>query len=185
MSPRPGRTGASLLEITIATGATVLLLALLFRTNTAASMLTSTALTDGRLQESASQTLQTVGADLRWARATALLLTDENGSTRADYFVAEDYDGTDTVWSSQVVLHYEPSDLDEDGNGVADEGRLVRIQDGRTRTLCRNVREGGFSVARVGNRLTVSLSIFGTSRDGRLLEATEEHTVVLVNHLGL
>lgn len=143
--------------------------------------LASTATVLGRLDEAVGQTTMAVGSELRWARPDTLLITTDNGCDRADFVVATDYVGGATTWSTAIVIRYEPVDGDANDNGVADEGNLVRIQDGVTRVLCRNVDHGSFTIVDDAGRIQVGITVFGRASSGEVLRRTGQYSTNLVN----
>lgn len=181
MSPTSHRAGLTLVEVAVALTLTVIVLAVLTQVVRTSQQLSSSTLTLGRLEEAAGQSVLAMASELRWARADTLLVTTEAGSDRVDFVTSAGHDGTDTVWSTTISYLYEPTTDDVDENGVADEGRLVRLQDGVRRILCRSVPSGGLSIASDGDTVELGLSVKGLARDDALLRATAETSVTLVN----
>jgi hypothetical protein len=177
----PSRSGFTLVDAVVTIGISVLLFGLVFQAAHGLMQLSSTSLAAGRLEEAAGRVTTAIASELRWANPDTLLITTENGSSRVDCELAEGYDGVSTVWSTPVVFRYEPSALDDNENGVLDEGAVVRIQDGQTRTLCRNVSQGGLVVASEGGTLSVRVTVFAEDRQGRDLEATTEAAAQVLN----
>jgi hypothetical protein len=176
--------GFGLIETLVATSVAAVLVTMMTRALSDSLELSSTSLTLGGIERSANGTLLSIGRELRWAQPDALVITEENGCQRLDYQIAEAYDGVATEWSTTITLLYEPTIDDGNGNGVLDEGRLVRIQDGKRRTLCRNVAAGSFTAVRTDQRLDLGVTIFGMSRNHRLLTAPAGAAVTLLNQIG-
>ena len=176
--------GFGLIEVLVGASVAAVLVTMLTRALSASLELSSTSLTLGGIERTACTALQSLVRELRWAQPDALIITEENGSPRLDYRIAEAYDGTETEWSSTITLLFEPTGDDANNNGIVDEGRLVLVQDGRRRTLCRNVPAGGFTVARTDQRIDMDLTVFGVSRSQRLLTARKRAAVTLLNRTG-
>lgn len=181
MKQTSARGGLTVIELTISLGISVALFALVAQVIGGLSHLSSTTLSVGRAEEAASQVSEAMSSEIRWADPETLLITAENGSSRVDFRVSLGYDGSETIWSTPVVYRFEPSDRDANGNGIADEGRLVRIQDGRTRTLCRNVPVGGLSISQKNETIAVEVGVFTKDAQGRLLQRTAEAVTHLLN----
>ena len=175
------KAGFTLLELVMATSITLVLMGMLMEASRTSSGLNSTTLSLGLLDEKSSHAVAQMRSELRWAQVDTMLLTVQDGSDRVDFVVAEDYDGTDTVWSTMITYVWEPLGADTNENGILDEGQLVRIQDGRRRVLCRNVSQGGLSIDLDVITLTVGLTVFGLNKEGQLLEETSSGTVALMN----
>ncbi len=114
------------------------------------------------------------------------------------------------VEQHRLVLEYDPRELDDgvdnDGDGLIDEGQLVFVRyegEGRENrvVLCKDVREllegeiedgdddngngvsdeRGFNIHRIGDVLTLRLSVEGLDPDGRVLTRTLTTSVLLRN----
>lgn len=180
-----GRSGFTLAEAVVTLAVSLVLFGLLFQAAEGLIRLSSTSLTSGRLEEAAGRVTAAIASELRWANPDTLLVTSENGSSRVDCEIAEGYDGAVTIWSTPVIFRYEPSPQDDDENGVLDEGSVVRIQDGHTRTLCRHVPQGGLVVLGEGGTISVSVTAFAEDRQGRDLRATTESAAYPLNRSSL
>lgn len=176
-----GRSGFTLVEMLISSGITVALLTVLFSSVDRTERLSSTALVHGRLADWASAAAQRVRDDLRWADEGSLMITEENGSARLDLVVARGHNGIDILWSTPVSWSWTPSPLDADGDGLPDEGTLVRVQDGRTRVVCRGVDRGGFQAVRTDDSVEIAVRLVGRASDGRRVEADAGCTATIVN----
>lgn len=181
MKASTGRAGFSLVEMIISLAITSILVGTLVQGSRATQKLSSTSLTLGRLEEAASQAALQVAVDIRWAQPDTMFITTENGSDRVDLMIAEGYDGAETTWSTPVIFRYEPVAVDVNENGAADEGELVRIQDGSRRVICRNVELGSFSVVRDGGRVQIQLTVTGLSSNDELLERDVQLSTTLIN----
>lgn len=174
-------SGASLVELAIGLAIFVVLFGSLIQFERTSTGLTSTTLVTGRVEEAIGRATMAVGGELRWARPDTLLITPESGSDRADFVTAIGSSGGNVVWSTPISIRYEPEAGDGNGNGAADEGSLVRVQDGVRRVLCRNVAFGGLTITRTGDRVQVSLTVFGPAGDGQLVQTNGQYSTVLMN----
>ena len=135
----------------------------------------------------------------------------EEGAESFTYRVATGWDGAIT-WGPDTLLEleYDPQELDDDvdndGDGLVDEGWLVRTiapgtEDERRVVLVKDVAEyldgetldgvdengnglideRGFSVDVQGNVLTLRLTLESTSNDGRLLRKTAASAIRIRN----
>jgi Tfp pilus assembly protein PilE len=175
------RAGFTLIEAAVTVTVSLVLFGLVFQATQGLIQLSSTSLAAGKLEEASGRISTTIASELRWANPETLQLTVENGSTRVDCEIAEGYDGTNTLWSTTVTFHYVPSPVDENENGVLDEGSVVREQDGITRVLGRHVSQGGLSVTSEDGTLVVSVTVFAEDRQGRDLEATTTASAQVLN----
>ena len=175
------QSGFTVLELIVSIAVTAILVGMLSQATGASKKLSSTSLNLGRAQEAASQAVLTIASDLRWAQPDTMLITQENGSDRVDFLVAEDYDGTQTVWSTPISYVYQPIAFDANGNGLPDEGRIVRLQDGNQRVVCRNVELGGLALERNEDSTTVQIAVFSMTSDKQLLKGNAKTSVTLVN----
>lgn len=120
------------------------------------------------------------------------------------------FDGGATTWGNTERVAYQPSPLDpddgvdNDGDGVVDEGHLVWVRDvglpgERTSVICTDVREylegetfdgldengnglgdeNGFCITFDGERATVRLTLERMGPNGLLVTRTFERTIVL------
>jgi hypothetical protein len=133
----------------------------------------------GGLDEKAWQVTDGIVRELRWAEAGTLLVTQDSGSSRLDFRVPTGAVGGAVTWSSTITVKYAASNLDADHDGKADDGALVRIQDGVTRVLCNEVPVGGFAVAVNGANLALTLQLQATDAERRVerSRATESASV--------
>jgi hypothetical protein len=173
--------GYSLLEVLIALAVTLALGGMATRAFESTTQLSAATLADGRVQEVTSQISLRLASELRWADPSSVILSNFNGSGRVDFPVATGFDGTATVWSAPIAFYYEAVAEDLDGDGVANEGVLLREQGGQQRVLCRNVRAGSLSFARDQERLTIGLTVFARGSEGQLAERQAEFEVTFVN----
>ena len=181
MTKRKRQAGYTFVEMAVTLTVSLIVFALLFWTTGGMMKLSSTSLAVGGLEEAAGRVTTTVASELRWADPETLLITVENGSSRIDCRLATGYDGTEATWTTPVTYRYEPATADINGNGIIDEGRVVRIQDGRERTLCRNVIDGGLLFTVENETIMVQVTVFGEDSQGRDHQAVARTAAHLMN----
>ena len=175
------QSGLTITELAVSLGVVGVLFGIIVQVIHGLSGMSSTSLSVGRIEEAANEVTDAIAEELRWADPGSLLITDANGSSRVELRTAQGYDGTQTVWSSPIVFRIEPMGWDANEDGVLDEGQLLRVQDGVERTLCRNVSLGGFTVAVANSTVVVGVEVFTSDKDKRVLSATAESAVHLMN----
>ncbi|HEU4420397.1 MAG TPA: hypothetical protein VFT55_15785, partial [Planctomycetota bacterium] len=160
MSTAPRRSGAgfTLVDMLAGAGIVIAVAAACIGGQLAAGLVNESAAL-GALEEQAIFAAQEVACDARWADGKALVLSTSNGSRRIDLRTAVDFAGGKPVWSPTVIYRVVPSSSDGNGNGIADEGQLVRIQHGVTRVICDDVVPGGFTATRAGDNLAIQVRL--------------------------
>jgi prepilin-type N-terminal cleavage/methylation domain-containing protein len=159
MNTKSKRAGFTMLETMI----TLVILCVVFASasyveSSATGLLSSSTSVD-YMQEKASQALESIAADARWADGAAFLITPQYGSSRLDFPIATGYVGGVTTWSPAITYVVQPSSIDANGDGVINEGRLVRIQGGKTHLLCDYVVAGGFTAVRNGQNVVLQIRL--------------------------
>lgn len=92
------------------------------------------------------------------------------------------WSGGSILWGPPITyrFEYDPGEvndgLDNNGNGVADEGVLVRVEGARRRILCKWVREGGVQFALSGDDLTIRIEAIRRDRNRRTQASSQETT---------
>ena len=135
----------------------------------------------GIIQEEGRRSLEAILDEARFADKGSLLITQENGSDRLDFRVPADEDAGEIVWSEPIILRYEPSSIDSNGNGIVDEGMIVRIQGGARRVLCHHVEQGELRMQREGDLVTIRLRLITTDHHRAVVGAAVESSVRLRN----
>jgi hypothetical protein len=134
------------------------------------------------LQERASRALESIAADARWADGAAFLITPQYASSRLDFPVATGFVGGATTWSPVITYVVQPSSIDANGDGVINEGRLVRIQSGQTHLLCDDVVAGGFTAVRAGQNVVLTIHLaLKDPQTKRVVNVNEKTSISLRN----
>ena len=84
------------------------------------------------------------------------------------------------MWSATITYHVVPSSNDANGNGVLDEGCLVRVQGAATRVICDDLVPGGFVATRVGDDVTLQVRLL-RQHGGRPVAVTAATAVTIRN----
>jgi len=207
------RGGFTLIEMAVALVLMSVLGGLVFLTAESTSNAVNTGVAVAELDGRALRVLERVCDALKASSAGVATPQAETPFSNANLDfrrgLGADADG-DVLWGplERLVLEYDEADdgLDDDGDGLVDEGRLVWIEDPggaseRRVVLCQDVREylagetldgddqnqnglldeRGFALDFTGNRVTVRLTLEGRDRDGRLLASTVQRSVVFRN----
>ncbi|MFN0006575.1 MAG: prepilin-type N-terminal cleavage/methylation domain-containing protein [Planctomycetota bacterium] len=207
--------GFSLVEMAVSLAVLGLLLGLVAmiqeRGNNASEEALARASAEARLRRA----LDRVAADLTGIGRTLLFPdpTTPFGSSTATFQHPSGVSGTGAVlWDtpSRIEILLDPREtdngIDDDGDGLADERRLVRTVNvgtgsQRSTTLCNGIPElmggetvnglddngngitdeAGFNIRRTGDLLTVRLSVQQAFGDGQVATATMETSIVLHN----
>ncbi|MBN2489674.1 MAG: hypothetical protein JXQ29_02350 [Planctomycetes bacterium] len=127
------------------------------------------------IEDQSRTALDTMAREIRLADRQSLLITTENGADRLDCRVPLRFAGGAVVWSSPITFRYEPSSFDTNRNGIVDEGRIVRLQNGARRILCQHVQPGGLGFEREQNNVAIRMRLFtaGVDRNDLLVTAVE------------
>lgn len=180
MKVRP-RSGFTMLETVVAIAVSAIAFGFLAQAAQRSVDSFRQTMTLGRMDEAALRSIRVLLSELRWADPGGLLITNVAGEIQVDFRQAEDSVAGATVWSSLITISYEPLGRDLDGNGAFDEGRLVRLQDGRRTVLCSPVRAGSFQVVRNDSEVQVSLTVIGVDSERSVQEVDAGSAITLVN----
>lgn len=176
-------SGFSLIEVVIA----VAILAVLFATLYSVLFATSTAYTNmsqrGWLEERTRIALDEMSKELRMADMDTVLVTVTNGVGSVDFRRPTGYaTGSDSItWGPTIRYQYEPSTVDANSNGLADEGRVVRIENGVSTVLCDYVKQNGFIVTQTGGNLLIQVTCVAADEKGVILESTLQTSITFRN----
>ncbi len=181
MRVRKNQAGFTLVEMMISFSLCLLLMGLVIEASAASQQMSGTSLSLGRLEEKASKASFLIASELRWAQPDTLLITVDNGSDRIDFVKADGFVGGLMIWTTTITYMYQPSPVDANGNGIADEGTLVRIQDGKESVISRNVVEGSLSIDRDEDFLLVQLAHFQLTPDKRIMNGLIQASSSLIN----
>lgn len=152
-------SGFTLVEVAIAAVILSMILGAVVAVQGSLGGLNSTTSVSGTMVAKAQGAIEIMSAELRWAEGGSVILLAENGSARVEFQVPVDWVAGAPVWSSRIVYRVLPSTIDANDDGVLDEGRLVREQDGLTRVLAENVVLGGFTTNRAEENLVLGLQV--------------------------
>ena len=179
---RRTEAGLTLPEVLISAVIMIGIGAACLSTQLGATSLMNETMVRSALEERAFFTVNDVAFDTRWAEGAALLLTAENGSARIDLHTPVDYDHVThaPVWSGTITWHVVPSSNDANGNGVFDEGCLVRVEGAASRVVCDDLVPGGFVATRTGDDVTLQVRLL-RQHGGRPVALTAATAVTIRN----
>lgn len=207
------RRGLTLLEIVMAVGLLTVFLGstLLLGRSILGAFRTETS--QARYDEALHGALDRMAQRLRTVDGQALLPGGAIPSDWVEFQRANDHDGVNVVWGAleRLTFEYDPDELDDgldnDGDGLVDEGRAVWIRDpggaGERRVVLAwpvpevslgeipgngidddgngLVDEDGLAFEITGNRMRIVLTIHWLGEDGQLQEIQDERVVVMRN----
>jgi len=209
--PHPGRTGSTLIELLFALALLSTVLGSLLALGSTSTKLCETGVTNSTLEASARRALDRLSRELSGARSDSLATLAESplwqegidfdrvGAMRAG-------DGRITWSANRAEFRLDPGELDDgldnDGDGLVDEGMLALVQDAGgadefVLVLARDVREflegelpngiddngnglideRGVAFERAGSDLRLHLTLETLDGDGRRVTRTLETTI--------
>lgn len=191
------RRGFSLVELTIAVAILTIVVGMIYAImeNSASAYARDSA--RQTLQDNARRVLDDLSAELRDSDRDNLLIPASPNNVSVRFRKAGRYNpatgqteaflGGVALWSDFIEYRYEPSPVDVNTNGIADEGRIVRVGPDvqgvvRTSILCDYVPLSGFTLVRTGDRVAASLRLLTLDAQRRALELTVQTSIALRNH---
>lgn len=195
MSDSSTTNGFTLVEVVIATTLLTAIFGAAFTVVVSGSRTVEDGITETELHESLRGVLDRMTADVRSARVEPLLSPSilrfrKLHGSYDDGFGDFDFDTAEIQWDGIPVMRYEWSvdpgetrnDIDDDGDGLIDEGRLSRVANGTSIVLSHHVPENGFTVTlEDDDRLTIVLTLEMIGREGRIIRETETKRIYLRN----
>ena len=179
----------TLLEVLIASAILVTVLSVVYMLllTTHESYTTGSRLAD--IQGQSRIVLQQLAEELRQAGRSNIVVSDTNeeGDREIQFQVNTGYDGSTIIWSTPItyrsipVIHETANDKDDDGNGLVDERRLVRIQDGDMVTLTNWLKEGTMDVSWNGSSVKITIELERMDPKRRPLLASGQTSVEIRN----
>lgn len=139
------------------------------------------------LQERARIAVDAMANELRQTGASKVTTALYNGSTAITFQTNSGFSGGAVQWSTPIVYRFElesgelQNGKDDNKNGLVDEGRVVRIQDGKSVTITDDVMFSGLSFNLVGNNLEIMLIMIGRDLKGRSISSKVDTSVSLRN----
>lgn len=180
---RSGRAGLSLLEVVIYTAILSLILSALYSVLTGSTRQYEVGTKLSGIQERGRRAMDELVAELRMADRDPgqFLVSTVNGSQQLQFRISTGFAGGNPVFGTPITWNCPVSTVDANGNGMADEARLVRTQDGRPITKTHYVKQGGFSAAVAGNNVVLRLTMLNNDGYKKVIETTVESAVTLRN----
>jgi hypothetical protein len=180
--PTRARAGFSLLELCLSFALLVAILGMVGVVQMSSAGLLTTTSTNGLLHESAMHALEVIASEMRWAEAASVIASAQNGSSRLDFKTPVGYAGGNPIWSTNITYMIVPAAIDWNSDGVINEGRFIRLQDGKQRVLCDYVIPGGFTAVLAGQNVSLQLRLTKVNtQTSDLLSANEQTSISLRN----
>lgn len=112
------------------------------------------------------------GATLRWCRVVGFTTTPGQQAPILDTEIRLEF-----MYDAGEI----DNGLDDNNDGRADEGLLVRRQNGETHILCRDLREGGVAFTRTANAIEIALTLEALDEKGARVSLTQRSTINMRN----
>ncbi len=188
-------SGFTLVEVVIATTLLTAIFGAAFTVVVSGSRTVEDGIVETELHESMREILDRMSADVRSARVDPLMSPSilrfrKLHGSYDDGFGDFDFDTAEIQWDGIPLMRYEWSldpletrnDIDDDGDGLVDEGRLARFANGVSIVLSHHVPENGFLVTlEDDDRLTIRLTLEKVGREGRIVRESETKRIYLRN----
>jgi type II secretory pathway pseudopilin PulG len=179
---RPDRErGFTLLEMMMAFIGVLAVAAIVATTLSSSSQFVGASVKRGSSQTALRSALDALSSELQWANGTTMIISQFNGSSRVDFKVPVAVVSGAATLSTTITYRVDPSTLDANGNGVPDDGMLVRVQDGVTRVVCQRLSNGGLLVTRAGDQLTLHVEVMMPDDKGGVMKYAGDTTVQIKN----
>jgi len=173
--------GFTLIEVMIATAILVIVASAIYGIFAGSSRFYATTVSLEHIQEQARRGVDQIAEELRLADQATLVITTVSGSNQVVFRRITGFSGGAPQWSANITWNYQTSPVDANGNGVVDEGRVVRTLNGVSITLCHNVLQGGLVFTRTGDNVLIRLTLIGLDGQGKLIQTFAETSVTLRN----
>jgi hypothetical protein len=133
------------------------------------------------IQEQARQVVDQLADELRQADDASVSITSVNGATQVSFVKNVGFSGGNPVWSSTITWGYSASYVDANENGVQDEGRIVRTENGQSATLCHHVKPAGLSITLTGRNAVIRVTLIHVDLHRQQIETFVETSVTIRN----
>lgn len=173
--------GMSLLELLIAAIILSLVVVTIYSVLESSAQSFATGVRLETIQDNARRVVDQIAEELRMADATTLITSVHNNADRIQFRNVSSYTGGAIVWSSTIEYRYEPSTIDANENGKADDGKIVRVQNGQTQTMCDYLKQGGIKFTRSGNNMYIKLTLINADGRYKQTETFVETSITLRN----
>ena len=178
-TPR-SHAGYTFAEVLIGAGIMIAVAAACLGAQLAATSRMNESAASSVLDERAIFAAKEVAFETRWCDGGSLVMSKSNSSDRLDLRTALDFVAGVPVWSPTITYRVVPSPNDANGNGILDEGQLVRTQSGATRVICDDVVPGGVTATRVGDNVAFQVRLLKLHR-GRPVTVTAATSATIRN----
>jgi hypothetical protein len=170
-----------MIEIIIATAILVIVVTSIYGLLAGSSRFYSASVSLEHIQEQARRVVDELAQEMRLADQATLAITTVNGSNQVVFRRITGFVGGVPQWGTNVTWNCQSSAVDANGNGVVDEGRVVRTFNGVSITKCHNVVTGGLTFTRTGDNILIRLTLIGIDSQRKLIQTFAETSVTLRN----
>lgn len=180
---RQNERGLTLVEVMIAMAILGLVTAMFFSVVLRSSRDGTNAIRRATIEENGRRVLDEIANEVRKADKATILITSTGtpANNTVTFRVPTGFVSPNVTWSTNIVYQYEVSAKDM-VQGVTNEGRVVRIQDGKKVVLCDYLKPGGLVVTRTGDNLVIRLTFVVNDELDHVLETSVETKVTLRNN---
>ena len=188
-------TAFTLVEVTVAAAIFLIILLVAFTIVDRGVKYYYTTSAVGSLQEAARKALDRMATDLRGTGLS--IITDSLDQPLVEGVAYQEihlrrnpgYENTEIPWEEgEAIIYrfeYEAAETDngtdDDGDGLIDEGILVRVEDSSSAEIAHNVKEGGLSFTLQGSKIVIRVELEDIDDNQRKLEVSEETAVYIRN----
>ena len=166
-SSRWRQAGMTLLEAMVCTGIVVVLAGPLISVVLVSSRSTAESASLNQISERNRISLYRVAQETRTAIGSTIVITN-SGATLA-FSLSASYDGSSVVAGDSILYNLglatgeTSNSVDDNGNGLVDEGRLIRVNasTSETTTICENIDLSSSSFVWDSTTLTINLTTAG------------------------
>ncbi|KPJ62337.1 MAG: hypothetical protein AMS15_04295 [Planctomycetes bacterium DG_23] len=185
----------TLLEIVVVMAIFLIILLMVFAVADRGTKFYYTASALASLQETGRKALDRMATDLRGTGLS--IVTDSQGQPLVQGLSYQEirfrrnpgYGNDGIPWDEGEAIVYRfdydtgetDNEVDDDGDGLIDEGVIVRVEDGSPAEIAHNVKEGGLSFILQGSRIVMTVELQDIDENRRSLEASVDTIVYLRN----
>jgi type II secretory pathway pseudopilin PulG len=178
--------GFTLIEVVVVAGCLVVMILAIGATILASQDNYAAGMTLSSLQNHAQSVMDKIAKEVRQSGPLTFFPVPSN-TDNLTFQKSVGYSGGAVQWGNAITyaFQYETGEnddgVDNNGNGLIDEGIIVRTENGQNITIARWVREGGFLFFLSGDVLTIQLTLERRNSKGRIFNATVTTSVDVKN----
>ncbi len=177
------QAGFSMLEVMIVTAMLMVAITAIFQVIAAGTDHYNSGSVLVDIQAQARRMMDRIVTDLESSGTSVVSLS---GSDSISFQKNTGYSGGSITWGNVITIAfaYETGEIDngvdDNNNGIVDEGVITRTESGTTVTLGHYLKENGLTFIKVGNFVTIRMELAKPAK-GELLETYIETSVLLKN----